>query len=64
MTEKFEYFGIEDMRYYANRHRGKNKLSGPHWPLVYRFPILFDEYEKLLEENALLKEQLEKKESK
>jgi len=38
---------IEDMRYFAERHRGKHKLSGPHWSLVIRFPVLFDEMMRL-----------------
>ena len=37
-------FDIEDMRFYADKHRGKFVTSGPHWPLVLRFPVLFDEY--------------------
>jgi len=41
-------FNIEDMRYFADRHRGKHKTSGPHWSLVNRFPVLFDEYERML----------------
>ena len=45
-------FSIEDFRLYADRHRGKNVLSGPHWPLVLRYPVLFDEYEKLVNINA------------
>ena len=45
-------FSIEDFRPYADRHRGKNVLSGPHWPLVLRYPVLFDEYEKLININA------------
>ena len=40
-------FNIKDMRIFANRHRGKNKLSGPHWSTIIRFPILFDEYKKM-----------------
>ncbi len=45
-------FDIEDFRPYADKHRGKNVMSGPHWSLVLRFPVLFDEYEKLLSVNA------------
>ncbi len=44
-------FDIEDMRQFADRHRGKNVTSGPHWPTIIRFPILFDEYERLLRAN-------------
>ena len=43
-------FDLEDMREFADKHRGKYKTSGPHWPLVIRFPVLFDEYEKILGE--------------
>lgn len=43
-------FDIEDMRPYADRHRGKHLKSGPHWSLVLRFPILFDEVERLQRE--------------
>lgn len=45
-------FNIEDFRPYADKHRNKYVLSGPHWPLVLRYPILFDEYEKLVKINA------------
>ena len=40
-------FDIEDYRPYADKHRGKYVRSGPHWPLVLRYPILFDEVERL-----------------
>lgn len=43
-----EPFDLEDMRPYADRHRGKHVMSGPHWSLVLRFPILFDQYEETL----------------
>lgn len=56
-------FSVEDMRFYADKYRGKNITTGPHWSLVIRFPILFDEYENLVKENKnmleLLKETLE-----
>jgi len=41
-------FDVEDMRSFADRHRGKHILSGPHWSTIIRFPVLFDEYEKTL----------------
>jgi len=41
-------FDTEDFRPYADRHRNKYVRSGPHWPLVLRYPVLFDEYEKTL----------------
>lgn len=40
-------FDLEDMRYFADKYRGKYKTSGPHWSLVIRFPILFDECVRL-----------------
>ena len=46
------HFDIEDYRPYADKHRGKYVRSGPHWPLVLRYPVLFDEYEKLVKINA------------
>ena len=42
-------FDIEDFRPYADRHRGRYVKSGPHWPLVLRYPVLFDEVERLRE---------------
>ena len=45
-------FDLEDMRQFADRHRGKNIQSGPHWSTVIRFPVLFDEFEKLLKING------------
>jgi len=39
-------FDLEDMRQFADRHRGKYVTSGPHWSTIMRFPVLFDEYEK------------------
>lgn len=40
-------YSIEDLRYYADKHRGKNKTTGPNWPILLRFPELFDEYVKM-----------------
>lgn len=39
-------FDLEDMRQFADRHRGKYITRGPHSSTIMRFPILFDEYEK------------------
>lgn len=33
---------IEDCQQFADRHRGKNKTSGPHWSLIIRFMKLYD----------------------
>lgn len=52
-------FDIEDMRQFADRHRGKHIMSGPHWSTIIRFPILFDEYERLLAENRELNQRIE-----
>lgn len=46
-------FDIEDFRPYADKHRNEYVRSGPHWPLVLRYPVLFDEYERLLRVNAV-----------
>ena len=45
-------FDTEEFRPYADKHRGKYVRSGPHWPLVLRYPVLFDEYEKLVKINT------------
>lgn len=33
---------LEDCQQFADRHRGRNVMSGPHWSLVIRFVKLFD----------------------
>lgn len=38
---------LNDCRWFAEKHRGKNKQSGPHWSIVIRFPKLFDEAVRL-----------------
>ena len=38
---------LNDCRSFADKHRGKNVQSGPHWPIVIRFPRLFDEAKRL-----------------
>lgn len=52
-------FDLEDFRPYADRHRGKYVKSGPHWPLILRFPILFDEHERVVAENTRLRSFIE-----
>lgn len=41
-------FELEDMRRFAERHRGKHYTSGPHWSTLARFTLLFDECEKAI----------------
>ena len=33
---------LEDCRWFADRHRGKHKTSGPHWSTIIRFVKLYD----------------------
>lgn len=33
---------LEDCKTYAEKHRGMNRKTGPHWPLIIRFVRLFD----------------------
>jgi len=40
---------LNDCKWYADKHRGKNVKSGPHWSTIIRFPILFDEAVRLRE---------------
>lgn len=41
---------LKDCKQFAERHRGKNKTSGPHWSTIIRFTPLFDEAVRLQEE--------------
>ena len=57
---------IDDWKCYADKHRGKNKTSGPHWPVILRYPILFDAFietraqlAEALAENSKMKAQLD-----
>ena len=34
---------LDDCKSFAEKHRGKNKQSGPHWSTIIRFTKLFDE---------------------
>ena len=38
---------LNDCSWFAEKHRGKNKLSGPHWSTIIRFTTLFDEAARL-----------------
>ncbi len=34
---------LADCAWFADKHRGKNKQSGPHWSTIIRFAPLYDE---------------------
>lgn len=34
---------LADCAWFADKHRGKNKQSGPYWSTIIRFPKLYDE---------------------
>ena len=38
---------LDDCKQFADRHRGKNKQSGPHWSTIIRFAPLYDEAVRL-----------------
>lgn len=38
---------LNDCSWFAEKHRGKNKLSGAHWSTIIRFTPLFDEATRL-----------------
>ena len=38
---------LNDCAWFAEKHRGKNKQSGPHWSTIIRFTPLFDEAARL-----------------
>ena len=38
---------LNDCSWFAEKHRGKNKQSGPHWSTIIRFTKLFDEAARL-----------------
>jgi len=40
-------FSLENFRTYADKYRGTNRTEGPYWPLILRYPVLFDEAERL-----------------
>lgn len=52
-------FDLEDMRQFAERHRNRVYTSGPHWSTMARFTLLFDECEKVMKENSILKKRIE-----
>lgn len=38
---------LNDCAWFAEKYRGKNKQSGPHWSTIIRFTPLFDEATRL-----------------
>lgn len=38
---------LADCAWFADKHRGENKQSGPYWSTIIRFPKLFDEAARL-----------------
>jgi hypothetical protein len=38
---------LADCAWFADKHRGKNKQSGPYWSTIIRFPKLYDEAVRL-----------------
>lgn len=52
---------IDDCKYFAEKHRGTNKQSGPYWSTIIRFPKLFDEAVRLLQKVDELEFQLKSK---
>jgi hypothetical protein len=49
---------LADCAWFADKHRGKNKQSGPHWSTIIRFPRLYDEAVRLQAETERLREAL------
>ena len=50
---------LDDCKLFADKHRGRNKRSGPHWSTIIRFPKLYDEAVRLEKRGEYL-EQYEK----
>ena len=49
---------METLKFYADKYRGKNKMTGPHWSAVIRIPFMYDEIVRLAEENKSQKDEL------
>jgi hypothetical protein len=47
MTKNYNNEILNDCAWFAEKHRGKNKQSGPHWSTIIRFPKLYDEAVRL-----------------
>lgn len=52
------HVNLDDLKYYADRYRGKHKTSGPHWSAVNRIPAMYDEIVRLQEELEETKKEL------
>ena len=48
---------LDDCKQFADRHRGKNRLSGPHWSTIIRFAPLYDEAVRLQKRIAELEQE-------
>ena len=60
MTKDYNNELLNDCSWFAEKHRGKNKQSGPHWSTIIRFTKLFDEAEKLDNVNKKQAAEIEK----
>jgi len=47
MSKNYNNEILNDCAWFAEKHRGKNKLSGAHWSTIIRFTPLFDEAARL-----------------
>jgi thioesterase domain-containing protein len=47
MSKNYNNEILNDCSWFAEKHRGKNKLSGAHWSTIIRFTKLFDEAARL-----------------
>ena len=47
MSKDYNNKILNDCAWFAEKHRGKNKRSGPHWSTIIRFTPLFDEAVRL-----------------
>lgn len=49
---------MEMLKFFADKYRGKNKTSGPHWSAVIRIPWMYDEIVRLKLENDYLQRKI------
>lgn len=47
MSKNYNNEILNDCSWFADKHRGKNKQSGPYWSTIIRFPKLYDEAARL-----------------